>query len=236
MAAGLLSHLAGEFAMGVLSHVLELQGGGKAGATARGRAGAGVGRQRLWLCADACAWRFVASVAWRRALFVGHSGVASGWVVSWRCAAFGGCVGGGMWRDAAVRACADALPAKGWRRLPSPHGDALWVAECERMPNRGRAPFRLILPRRQGAQAALGAGFELTAAFAAGLDGACEEILALYARRGECENRIKEWKSGFAAGRPPCSDHRPNWAWTRLNALAYNLAILMRRLLWKPMR
>lgn len=104
------------------------------------------------------------------------------------------------------------------------------------MPNRGRAPFRLILPRRQGAQAALGAGFELTAAFAAGLDGACEEMLALYARRGECENRIKEWKSGFAAGRPPCSDHRPNWAWTRLNAPAYNLAILVRRLLWKPRR
>lgn len=48
MAAGLLSHLAGEFAMGVLSHVLELQRGGKAGATARagrvpGSAGNGCG-------------------------------------------------------------------------------------------------------------------------------------------------------------------------------------------------
>ena len=54
----------------------------------------------------------------------------------------------------------------------------------------------------------------------------------LYRGRGECENRIKEWKSGLAAGRLPCTRIGPNRAWTRINAIAYNLAILLRRTLW----
>lgn len=138
--------------------------------------------------------------------------------------------------DRAVRACADAVPARDWRELPARDGASMWVAECVHILNKGHAPFRLILLRRQRAQAALQPSLELAGAWATSLDGACEEILALYGRRGECENRIKEWKSGFAAGHLPCSRYQPNRAWTRLNALAYNLSILIRRLLWKQMR
>jgi len=138
--------------------------------------------------------------------------------------------------DRAVRACADAVPAKDWRELPARDGASMWVAECVHLLNKGHAPFRLILLPRRRAQAALQPSLELAGALATSLDGTCEEILALYSRRGECENRIKEWKSGFAAGHLPCSRYQPNRAWTRLNALAYNLSILIRRLLWKPMR
>lgn len=114
--------------------------------------------------------------------------------------------------------CEDALAAWLWRL----GGDARFGAL-------GRL-------HRRRAQAALQPSLELAVAVATRLDGTCEEILALYSRRGECENRIKEWKSGFAAARLPCSRYQPNRAWTRLNALAYNLSILIRRLLCKPRR
>ena len=55
------------------------------------------------------------------------------------------------------------------------------------------------------------------------------EIVHHYNQRGEhSENRIKELKSHFAAGRPPCSDFAANALYVCVCALAFNVFALMR--------
>ena len=55
------------------------------------------------------------------------------------------------------------------------------------------------------------------------------EIVHEYNQRGEhSENRIKELKSDFAAGRPPCRDFAANALYVCVCALAYNVFALMR--------
>ena len=55
------------------------------------------------------------------------------------------------------------------------------------------------------------------------------EIVHEYNQRGEhSENRIKELKSDFAAGRPPCSDFAANALYVCVCALSYNVFALMR--------
>ena len=55
------------------------------------------------------------------------------------------------------------------------------------------------------------------------------EIVHFYNQRGEhSENRIKELKSDFAAGRPPCSDFAANALYVAVCMLAFNVFVLMR--------
>ena len=60
-----------------------------------------------------------------------------------------------------------------------------------------------------------------------GLDDS--QIVHEYNQRGECaENRIKELKSDFSAGRLPCSDFGANALYVSLCSLAYNVFALLR--------
>ena len=68
-----------------------------------------------------------------------------------------------------------------------------------------------------------------------GLDDA--QIVHEYNQRGEhCENRIKELKSDFVAGRLPCSNFAANALYVCVCALAYNAFALMRAALPKKFR
>ena len=63
------------------------------------------------------------------------------------------------------------------------------------------------------------------------------EIVHLYNQRGEhSENRIKELKSDFAAGRTPCSDFSANALYVAVCALSFNVFALMRHGLPSRMR
>jgi len=63
------------------------------------------------------------------------------------------------------------------------------------------------------------------------------QIVHEYNQRGEhSENRIKELKSDFAAGRLPCSDFAANALYVSVCALAYNVFALMRAGLPKKFR
>ena len=68
-----------------------------------------------------------------------------------------------------------------------------------------------------------------------GLDNS--EIVHFYNQRGEhSENRIKELKSDFAAGRPPCSDFDANALYVAVCMLAFNVFALTRHGLPAGMR
>ena len=63
------------------------------------------------------------------------------------------------------------------------------------------------------------------------------EIVHLYNQRGEhSENRIKELKTDFAAGRTPCSDFSANALYVAVCALSFNVFALMRHGLPPRMR
>jgi hypothetical protein len=58
--------------------------------------------------------------------------------------------------------------------------------------------------------------------------GRAEEIFNGYDQRGECENRIKEFKRGVSADRLSCHSYRANAFRLKLHALAYQLLVLFR--------
>jgi Transposase DDE domain group 1 len=60
------------------------------------------------------------------------------------------------------------------------------------------------------------------------LQGRSRSIFAFYNDRGECENRIEEFKNGFAADRLSCHRFRSNVFRLLLHSFAYNLVNLFR--------
>jgi hypothetical protein len=58
--------------------------------------------------------------------------------------------------------------------------------------------------------------------------GTAEQVFAFYHGRGECENRIEEFKNGFAADRLSCHRFLANAFRLLLHAAAYNLVVLFR--------
>ena len=60
------------------------------------------------------------------------------------------------------------------------------------------------------------------------LKGSSRSIFAFYNDRGECENRIEEFKNGFAADRLSCHRFRANAFRLLLHSFAYNLVNLFR--------
>ena len=136
-------------------------------------------------------------------------------------------------RDPAVLRAANSVPADQWRRFIDDDGSTRYVGEAPHSMGKVDGKFRLVFIRDSRSHPSLlFAGDELRCAIATDRDADPLGIVRLYRGRGECENRIKEWKSGLAAGRLPCTRIGPNRAWTRINAIAYNLAILLRRTLW----
>jgi len=65
------------------------------------------------------------------------------------------------------------------------------------------------------------------------LAGCSRSIFSFYNDRGECENRIEEFKNGFAADRLSCHRFRANAFRLSLHSFAYNLVNLF-RLQWPP--
>jgi hypothetical protein len=59
--------------------------------------------------------------------------------------------------------------------------------------------------------------------------GRAEQIYDGYDDRGECENRIKEFKRDLSADRLSCHSYRANAFRLQLHALAYQLLVLFRR-------
>jgi len=59
--------------------------------------------------------------------------------------------------------------------------------------------------------------------------GRAQEVFTFYHGRGECENRIAEFKNGFAADRLSCHRFLANAFRLLLHATAYNLVVLFRR-------
>ena len=60
------------------------------------------------------------------------------------------------------------------------------------------------------------------------LAGPAEEVFAFYNGRGECENRIEEFKNGFCADRLSCHRFLANAFRLLVHAFAYNLVNLFR--------
>jgi Transposase DDE domain group 1 len=61
-------------------------------------------------------------------------------------------------------------------------------------------------------------------------------VFSFYNDRGECENRIEEFKNGFAADRLSCHRFRANACRLLLHSFAYNLVNLFRLQLPSSMR
>jgi Transposase DDE domain group 1 len=68
------------------------------------------------------------------------------------------------------------------------------------------------------------------------LSGRSRSIFSFYNDRGECENRIEEFKNGFAADRLSCHRFRANAFRLLLHSFAYNLVNLFRLQLPSSMR
>jgi Transposase DDE domain group 1 len=68
------------------------------------------------------------------------------------------------------------------------------------------------------------------------LKGRSRSVFAFYNDRGECENRIEEFKNGFAADRLSCHRFRANAFRLLLHSFAYNLVNLFRLQLPSSMR
>jgi len=68
------------------------------------------------------------------------------------------------------------------------------------------------------------------------LKGRSRSVFAFYNDRGECENRIEEFKNGFAADRLSCHRFRANAFRLLLHSFAYNLVNLFRLQLPLSMR
>ena len=60
------------------------------------------------------------------------------------------------------------------------------------------------------------------------LKGRSRSVFSFYNDRGECENRIEEFKNGFAADRLSCHRFRANAFRLLLHGFAYNLVNLFR--------
>ena len=60
------------------------------------------------------------------------------------------------------------------------------------------------------------------------LSGRSGSVFSFYNDRGECENRIEEFKSGFAADRLSCHRFRANAFRLLLHSFAYNLVNLFK--------
>ncbi len=58
--------------------------------------------------------------------------------------------------------------------------------------------------------------------------GKAEQIYHDYDERGECENRIKEFKRDLSADRLSCHSYRANTFRLQLHAIAYQLLVLFR--------
>ena len=68
------------------------------------------------------------------------------------------------------------------------------------------------------------------------LKGRSRSVFSFYNDRGECENRIEEFKNGFAADRLSCHRFRANAFRLLLHSFAYNLVNLFRLQLPLSMR
>jgi Transposase DDE domain group 1 len=68
------------------------------------------------------------------------------------------------------------------------------------------------------------------------LSGRSSSVFSFYNDRGECENRIEEFKNGFAADRLSCHRFRANAFRLLLHSFAYNLVNLFRLQLPSSMR
>jgi len=68
------------------------------------------------------------------------------------------------------------------------------------------------------------------------LSGRSGSVFSFYNDRGECENRIEEFKNGFAADRLSCHRFRANAFRLLLHSFAYNLVNLFRLQLPLSMR
>lgn len=70
------------------------------------------------------------------------------------------------------------------------------------------------------------------------LDVRCpKELRKLYNMRGDrCENRLKEYSSDLARDKLPSAKLMPNRDWAAINAIAYNLFLLMRRIMFPGFR
>jgi hypothetical protein len=66
--------------------------------------------------------------------------------------------------------------------------------------------------------------------------GCASEVFAFYNDRGECENRIEEFKNGFRADRLSCHRFLANGFRLLLHGFAYNLVDLFRLQLPQPWR
>jgi hypothetical protein len=66
--------------------------------------------------------------------------------------------------------------------------------------------------------------------------GRAQDVFHFYHGRGECENRIEEFKNGFAADRLSCHRFLANSFRLLLHAAAYNLVVLFRHRLPKCMQ
>jgi hypothetical protein len=66
--------------------------------------------------------------------------------------------------------------------------------------------------------------------------GRASEVFAFYNDRGECENRIEEFKNGFRADRLSCHRFLANAFRLLLHAAAYNLVNFFRQQLPQPWR
>ena len=151
--------------------------------------------------------------------------------------------------DTAIKTVIASVPEADWKPLRlrdgslSPHQ---WVARRPHIMHNSDTPFNLIMQcclksevtdlpdQRELPGLSIETQYEtdkyiyrVIATNIEGLDDS--QIVHEYNQHGECaENRIKELKSDFSAGRLPCSDFGANALYISLCALAYNVFALLR--------
>ena len=151
--------------------------------------------------------------------------------------------------DSATMQLISAVPEADWQSLRRPDGSLSpheWVARRTHMMHHSDTAFDIVIQRilKSGVSDLANQRelpglsiptyletdryiYRMVATNIQSLDDS--RIIQEYNQRGECsENRIKELKLDFAAGRLPCSDFGANALYVCMYALAYNVFALLR--------
>jgi len=140
-------------------------------------------------------------------------------------------------KDVAVQALLAAVREEDWQEINVPADPAdtegylrQWACETVHTLNDSKHAFRLILLRRERAQADLFAGKYIYGAIITNKEKPLKAQLIWHRERCNCENHIKELKHGLGLKVLPSGSFAVNAAYFRIATLAYNLIALLKHL------
>jgi len=143
----------------------------------------------------------------------------------------------GAQRDEAVKQAMTGLNEDEWCRINHENDDTRnektireWALETVHTLNNSKHAYRLIIIRKERAQADLFDGDYTYHTLITNMELPLEKQIAWYRKRGQCENQIKELKWDFELRVLPSGDFFTNATYLRIITLAYNLFIALKEL------